>query len=68
MMPVRSAAGLPVPMLNIQVFRREFETPEKNIELTQTELQNYYVVPEDALGGSSTRRLSFREAIGYFIV
>lgn len=60
---------MPVPVLAIHVKRREIPRLTQNpMEFTSTEIESYYVTPEDARAGPQTRKLSFSEAISKFIV
>ena len=54
----------------IHVYRTRSDSAEsvRNYEATHTELETYYVMPEDALKGSMTRKMSFNEAITMFQV
>ena len=52
----------------LHVTVREIETPNINVEYTNTELESYYVTADQAMSGSQTQKLSFLEALQLFIV
>jgi hypothetical protein len=59
---------LPVPVLAIRVSRTDVPTASGNAEFTHTELENYYVTPDEARSGPYAHKLSFSEALQLFIV
>lgn len=59
---------MPVPVLSIRVSREQVPTHGQPFEYTQTEVEHYFVTPDDAMAGRAARRLSFEEAIQLLIV
>lgn len=67
--PAGGSSNTPVPILAIHVRRIDESNPMsvRNVEVTQTELQNYYITPDDARSGQAARKMTFEEALSSFI-
>lgn len=64
-----SAEYLPVPVLSIHVSREQVPTLRgAPVEFTQTDVESYFITPDQAMAGGAARKLSFQEAIQLFIV
>ena len=60
----------PVPVLSIHMGRTHVQNPEgiHDFEYTHTQMESYYILPEDAMSGGHARKMSFLEAINMFQV
>ena len=56
-----------ISVLAIHVVKQKYATAGRNYEKTAVEVQNYFITPEDIVGGQSVNRMTFLEAINRMV-